>query len=113
MQQMFVSADQVSLFQDTFAGRRDVFGTYDPQARRSWQVKKPVTAQVIRDHLEGRTPYGVYLLDQDRIRAVAADFDHDDEKPPLSFRGEAQKLGLPAYIERSKSKTVESLIGSE
>jgi len=45
-QQMFVSVDQVSLFQEIFTGRKDVFGTYDPQTRKSWQVKKPVTAQV-------------------------------------------------------------------
>jgi len=104
LQQMCVSADQVLLFQNIFSGRKDVFGTYDPQTRKSWQVKKPVTANVIRDHLEGRVPYGVYLLDQDRIRAVAADFDHDDEKPPLFFQQEALKLGFSAYLERSKSK---------
>jgi hypothetical protein len=101
---MRVSEDQILLFKSIFTGRTDVFGTYDPQTRRSWQVKKAVTAQVIRDHLEGRAPYGVYLLGQDRIRAVAADFDHDDEQPPLSFQREAQKLGLAAYIERSKAR---------
>jgi hypothetical protein len=101
---MHISDDQISLFKKLFTGRADVYGTYDPHSGRVWQVKKPVTDQVIRDHLEGRAPYGVYLLDQDRVSAVAADFDHDDETPPLSFMREAQKLALPTYVERSKRK---------
>jgi hypothetical protein len=101
---MHISDDQISLFKKLFAGRLDVYGTYDPQSGRVWQVKKPVTNQVICDHLEGRAPYGVYLLNQDRVSAVAADFDHDDENPPRSFVREAQKLDLPAYVERSKRK---------
>lgn len=101
---MSISDDQISLFKKLFAGRTDVYGTYDPQSGKVWQVKKPVTDQVIRGHLEGRAPYGVYLLDHDRISAVAADFDHDDETPPLSFVREAQKLALPTYVERSKRK---------
>lgn len=101
---MIISDKQVALFRNLFAGRTDVYGTYDPQTRKSWQVKKPVTDKVIRDHLAGHVPYGVYLLDRDRVSAVVADFDQDDTNPPISFCREAQTIGLPAYIERSKSK---------
>jgi hypothetical protein len=107
---MCVSDEQVILFRSVFTGRSDVYGTYDPQARRSWQVKRPVTDQVIRDHLEGRVPYGVYLLDQDRIYAVVADFDHDDVQAPCAFRQAALKLGLETFTERSKSKGFHSWI---
>lgn len=101
---MDVSTTQVALFRNTFTGRTDVYGTYDPRTRRVWQVKRPVTDLVVRNHLEGRSPYGVYLLQEDRVCAVAADFDQEDEIPPQSFRREARKLGFSAYIERSKSK---------
>lgn len=101
---MHVTNDQVLLFRSIFTGRSDVYGTYDPETRRSWQIKRPVTERVIRDHLEGRFPFGVYLLEGERVAAAVADFDHDETRPPTMFREEARKLDLPAYIERSKSK---------
>ena len=49
-------------------------------------------------------PYGVYLLDKDRIRAIAVDFDDFDPLPPIEFINAARHYRLPAYIETSKSK---------
>ena len=46
----------------------------------------------------------MYLLVQDRTRAVVADFDQDDANPPLEFIGSARHYLLPAYLERSKRK---------
>ena len=48
--------------------------------------------------------YGVYLLTGDKIRALAVDFDHDDIHQPTIFLNTASRLGVTAYVERSKSK---------
>jgi hypothetical protein len=99
-----ITAERIQLFRNRFSGLTHVYGTYDPATGRAWQVKAPVTDQVIRDHLEGRRPYGVYLLNGDRTSAVVADFDQLDPGPPLRFLTVASERGLPAYIERSKGK---------
>lgn len=46
----------------------------------------------------------MYLLTGDRTRAVVADFDSEDASPPREFVATATHYGIPAYIERSKSK---------
>lgn len=101
---MHATNNQILTFRSIFTGRSDVYGTYDPATRRSWQVKQSVTDRVIQDHLEGRRPYGVYLLDGEKVAAAVVDFDHDETGPPLVFQKESRNLGLPAYVERSKSK---------
>ena len=98
------SAGKVALFRACFSGLSNVFGTYDPNTGRAWQMKAPVTDDVILSHLKGERPYGVYLLDGDRIRAIAADFDDADPFPPIEFLNAAEHYELPAYIESSKSK---------
>jgi len=98
------TAAQVELFRRCFTGLPKVYGTYDPLTGRVWQMKAPVTDQVIRDHLTGLCPFGVYLLVRDRTNAIAVDFDEPDPVPPRQFVHNAAKRGLPAYIERSKSK---------
>jgi len=98
------SANKVALFRAYFSGLSNVFGTYDPDTGRTWQLKAPVTNEVILSHLKGERPYGVYLLDGDRIRAIAADFDDADPFPPIEFLNAAEHYELPAYIESSKSK---------
>ena len=67
-------------------------------------MRAPVTAEVILRHLQGRQPYGVYLLMHDRTKCLAVDFDEDDPDPPTAFLGAAKRHGIPAYLERSKSK---------
>ena len=95
---------KVAVYRTCFSGRPDVYGTYDPATGRAWQVKQPVTDTVILAHLQGKRPYGIYLLVNDRIRALAVDFDLDDLGLPMSFRNGALSYGLASYIERSKSK---------
>ena len=96
--------DKVSLFRSCFSGLSNVYGTYDYETGHSWQVKKPVTNDIILAHLKGQRPYGVYLLDGDRTKAIAADFDDLDPLPPVEFMNATQHYRLPAYIETSKSK---------
>ncbi|MCX5770884.1 MAG: hypothetical protein NTZ09_11520 [Candidatus Hydrogenedentes bacterium] len=95
---------KIALFRSLFSGLGNVYGTYDPNTGRAWQVKSPVTDKVIAGHLTGRRPYGVYLLTSDRIRAIAADFDRLDANLPREFVARARHYGIPAYIEASKSK---------
>jgi len=101
---MQITDAQVALFRTRFSGLEQVYGTYDPATGHVWQVKQPVDDGVIRAHLEGRQPYGVYLLVQDRTRALAVDFDTPDLEGPMAFVAAAQIYGIPSYIERSKSK---------
>ena len=97
-------ATKVRLFRERFSGQANVYGTYDPQTGRSWQVKAPVTDKVVLDHLQGKRPYGVYLLVGDRTRAAVIDFDKDDPGPVLECVGRAEHYGIAMYIERSKAK---------
>jgi hypothetical protein len=59
---------------------------------------------VVRDHIEGRRPLGVYLLTGDKTLAIAADFDNGCLDAPLEFASLARQYGLPVYLEASKSK---------
>ena len=102
---MTITNEQVLLFGQLFSGRPDVYGTYDPaDKKRSWQVKAPVTKRVIMDHLLGRRPYGVYLLQGENVAAAAVDFDHEDTMAPAEFVRRMADAGIPVYVERSKSK---------
>ena len=96
--------EKIALFKACFTGRRDVYGTYDIKTENARQEKVAVTDRVIHAHLTGRKPYGVYLLVKDKTQAVPVDLDTDDASPVLEFRKAAQHYGIPAYIERSKSK---------
>lgn len=98
------TAEKIRIFRSLFSGLSEVYGTYDPSSGRSMQVKAPVTDQVILAHLTGRRPYGVYLLVNDRTQAIAADFDTKDPSPAKEFVSRTSAYGIPAYIERSKSK---------
>ena len=88
------TTSKVELFQSFFTGLSHVYGTYDPVTKRSWQEKKPVTAETILAHLKGKRHYGVYLLVKDTIRAIAADFDHHDPTKPLEFIRDSQALSF-------------------
>ena len=95
---------KIRLFRRLFSGLPNVYGTYDVASGRVRQVKAPVTDRVILAHLRGRQPYGVYLLVNDRTRAVVVDFDTADLDSPQRFRATAGQYNVPAYIERSKAK---------
>lgn len=98
------TAEKLKLFASCFSGLKHVYGTYDPATGRAWQAKAPVTSKVLMRHLRGEQPYGVYLLNEDKTLAAAADFDSADTSPPLEFIRQARQYGLGAYLERSKSK---------
>lgn len=99
-----MDSGKVRLFRERFCGLTHVYGTYNPRDGKSRQVKAPVTDDVIRRHLIGSEPYGVYLLVNDRVRAAVADFDRDDPDAPFRFLEAARCYGVATYIERSKSK---------
>jgi len=98
------TTDKIALFRSFFSGLSTVYGTYEPATGRAWQVKKPVTDDTILANLKGKRPYGVYLLDGERTKAIAVDFDEPDPLPPIEFVNAAGHYKLPAYIETSKSK---------
>ncbi len=98
------SESKVRLFRECFSGLPHIYGTYDAASGRSWQVKMPVTDEVVLRHLTGKEPFGVYLLTGHVTRAVVADFDRDDATAPLDFAVRAQHYGLSAYIEVSKRR---------
>lgn len=95
---------QIAIFRVCFSGLTHVYGSYDPGTGRAYQVKQPVTDQVLLRHLRGIQPYGVYLLVRDRTRAVVVDFDEENPEPVLEFVHAAAHYGLPVYLERSKRK---------
>lgn len=96
--------EKINIFKSLFHGMTNVYGSYDIQTGRSYQVKKPVTDRVILNHLQGKRPYGVYLLMKDKIRAITSDFDIENPLIPMEFFSAAKHYRLDAYIERSKSK---------
>ena len=100
----YQNREKIKVFRDLFHGLKNVYGSYDIQTCRSYQVKKPVTDKVILNHLLGKRPYGAYLLVKDKIRAIVSDFDTDNRLTPMEFISSAKHYGLEAYIERSKSK---------
>ena len=101
---MDVNVDRIAIFRACFSGLKHVYGTYDPSTGRSWQVKYPVTDEVLMRHLDGVQPYGVYLLGGSKTAAVVVDFDAEDTGPPLRFFRLARSHGIPVHVERSKTK---------
>ena len=95
---------RLELFRGLFAGLESAYGTRDLDTGRVRQVKAPMTDEVLADHLSGRRHIGVYLLVRDHTRALAVDFDTQDLWPVREFMALARHYGLPAYVERSKSK---------
>ena len=98
------TAEKLAIFRRCFGGLKHVYGTYDLRTGRARQVKQPVTDRVLLRHLQGKQPYGVYLLVEDRTTAVVADFDEKDTWLPLQFIRQAHHYRISAYLERSKSK---------
>ncbi len=80
------------------------YGTYDPETKRCYVLKRPVDDKVLIKHLKGARPYGVFLLIDDHIRAIAADFDRLDPDLVVQFVHHVQHYQIPAYVEVSKSK---------
>ncbi|MFA6285995.1 MAG: hypothetical protein WC661_01325 [Opitutaceae bacterium] len=61
-------ASRITLLRRLFCGRTDIYGTYDPATKRSWQVKGTVMDSVIAQHVRGIRPLGIYPLMTDVVR---------------------------------------------
>ena len=125
-------AAKIARFRTLFRGRDDVYAErwqskagrsgYAPACAHEWdralcgkpKVKcadcpnralLPLTDEVIRDHLTGRHTVGVYpLLPDETCRLLALDFDKAEWRHDVSaFTGVCARLGVPAYVEVSRS----------
>ncbi|HSW77761.1 MAG TPA: DEAD/DEAH box helicase family protein [Candidatus Chromulinivoraceae bacterium] len=123
-------SDKIRLYRSLFRGRDDVFakrspttGAYFPEHTLNWDEfnahkanggrmatfknKKPtpLTDEIILKHLTGQITVGIYPILQDNTSYfLAADFDKENWlKDCQNYRVEIAKLGLSAYIERSRS----------
>ncbi len=126
-------ADRVRLFGELFRGRDDVYAIrwerastgrsgYAPACRNEWvtgvcgkprvrcgacpnQSFRPITAAVLRDHLQGRIVVGVYPLGADeRCWFAAIDLDGATWRADTTaVRDAAVALGVPVAVERSRS----------
>ena len=95
---------KLALFRCAFRGRSDCHGTRDIRNARACSVKSPPTDRVLRDHLLGRRPVGIYPLVVDKTWFAAIDLDEPDPGPVLALNQLACGLDLPPLVERSKSK---------
>ena len=102
---MSYSDDQkLAIFKARFRGLGHVYGTFDPESWRAWTVKQRVSDAVIRAHLCGRQPLGIFPLVGDRTYLAVVDFDVNDFNPVQALLRRAQNYGLSAYVESSKRR---------
>jgi superfamily II DNA or RNA helicase len=127
------TAEKISLFRRLFRGRTDVFpirweskstgrSGYTPACANEWRAGycekprikcsdcanrnlKPLTDDVIYDHLAGRSTIGVYvLLPDDCCHFLAVDFDEIEWREDAeAFRQSCTELGVPVALEISRS----------
>ena len=96
--------EKLKIYQSLFTSDRPAYGTYDVDSGKVFVVRKKPTQKIILNHLLGKKPYGVFLLEGDRTRAVVADFDSHDRNQVLDFYHRAKHYNISCYIETSKSK---------
>lgn len=123
---------KIDLFYELFQGRRDIYALrwqsrtgksgYSPAhfhdddrsicRRPRAQCESmgerryaPLTEEVLRGHLTGRVVVGIYpLLEDNTCRILAVDFDKEGwSRDAQGFANTSRELGLPAYVERSRS----------
>ena len=124
--------EKIALFRQLFRGREDVYPVrwenkqgrsgYTPACANEWKrplcgkpkvkcgqcesrLLKPVTDQVVFDHLAGNQTIGVYpLLPDDTCWFLAADFDKKSwQEDAAVFLEICREMGIPAALERSRS----------
>ncbi len=121
--------EKIGLFRSLFRGRADVYAVrwqsrngksgYSPACAHEWDpllCKKPcskcsnskyipMSDEAIREHLVGKKILGVYpLLTDETCWFLAADFDKAGWKEDSSsFLDTCRSMGVPAYLERSRS----------
>ena len=123
---------KIALFHRLFRGRTDVYPVrwennagrsgYSPACHNEWkpgvcdkpaikcsqcpnQDFKPVTDQVIYDHLAGKHVIGVYpMTGNDLCHFLAVDFDEGDWQADVNaFRQSCEELNIPCAVEISRS----------
>ena len=127
-----ITEEQVDLYLSLFRGRTDVYArywekngqaNYSPAYDVNWTAydkykltggsfkdfkdKKliPLTPDIIKKHLIGAHAIGIYPILQDNTSYfIAADFDGNNwQQDCKNFIDECQKVGIHAYLERSRS----------
>jgi len=117
-------AAKVTFFRALFAARTDVYAVrwenartgktgWMPAIRGGWRKGipasqreyLPLTDEILTAHLTGKTEIGLYpLLDDDRCRWLAADFDGTFAMlDALAYLKAARAVGVPAALEISRS----------
>ncbi len=96
--------EYIQLIDGLFKGRRDAYG-----ALNGCCIKKPLTDTEIRQHIKGIERRGVYPLSPDIMDGSGvfwgcADIDDGDLNKAQEVQENLNHIGIPAYIERSKSK---------
>ena len=127
------SKAKIALFRSLFRGREDVYAVgwenpdgragYIPKADRNWKAYyasrledrkkvdrktrtfRPLTDEVIRQHLAGEQTIGIYpLLVDETCWFLAVDFDKKTwQEDSAAFLDVCQELRVPAALERSVS----------
>jgi hypothetical protein len=120
-----VARERVALFRSLFVGRDDVYAQrwekedgrkgWSPQIDRhsgqTWQEARdahqyrPLTDDVLRDHLSGKITAGLYpMLPDDTCRLLVCDFDGDQWRlDAQAYVQAAQTAGVPVALEISRS----------
>lgn len=127
------SEEKVKIFMEIFKGRTDLYAKrwtsnktgksgYSPVCKNEFSVYKcdkprikcnecpyrellPLTEDVILKHLKGDITIGIYpLLPGDLCNFLAIDFDKKTyEKDVIAFWNTCDDLGIPIYVEKSRS----------
>lgn len=102
---MKITNEQIELFKPLFCvGRMDVYGSHYLDTGRYYMVKELITDEVVRKHLEGKVPVGVFMLTGDVTSVAVADIDRPDSQLVNGVVRCSLQAGLFAYVERSKGK---------
>lgn len=72
-------------------------GSYRP-------VRDPLTADILRDHLDGHITVGTYVLNFDKARTIVFDIDDGDRALALKLAAACKGFGLTPSIEFSGRK---------
>lgn len=102
--EMNMNDSRIRIFRDVFRFRQDCYGIAYENGGVGCR-RDPLTDQVISDHLEGRTRIGGYLIvEGSKTNVGVVDMDYRCWSHVEGYLEAAEGIGIPAYIEPSKSK---------
>lgn len=100
---MTTTQDTLNMFAELFRGRSDVYGHEEGRC-----VKQPLTHDVLRRHLDGTEPIGVYPMVPYRgdfwVVWGCSDIDVDDLTAARTIQQALEAAGVTSWVERSRSK---------